>query len=131
MLSLRRPVDEHVVVKEGEVFPRVINETSVIGEEINISYTVTLSEPAQNANLKRRHFCPIDCVHLWSAQLEKARDSVSPPLNLTITYPHRSPWGNHLLYLTHVSTKPTVRTRVFKINEVCKEEKKNSYFSFF
>lgn len=37
----RRPVDEHVVVKEGEEFPPVFNETSQIGEEINISYTVT------------------------------------------------------------------------------------------
>lgn len=37
----RRPVDEHVVVKEGEEFPPVFNKTSQIGEEINISYTVT------------------------------------------------------------------------------------------
>ncbi|XP_075899753.1 integrin alpha-1 isoform X1 [Nelusetta ayraudi] len=73
-----RPVDEHVVVKEGEEFPPVFNKTSQIGEEINISYT-----------------------------LEKAGDVVTtPPLNLTVTYPHHSPWGNHLLYLTRISTKP-------------------------
>uniref|UniRef100_A0A8C3AZX9 Integrin, alpha 1 n=1 Tax=Cyclopterus lumpus TaxID=8103 RepID=A0A8C3AZX9_CYCLU len=33
--------DEHIVVKEGEQYSTVINDTSVIGEEVNISYTVT------------------------------------------------------------------------------------------
>ena len=39
-LSPRRPQDEHIVVKEGEQYPQVFNHTSVIGEEINLSYTV-------------------------------------------------------------------------------------------
>lgn len=39
--SSRRPVDEHVVVKEGEQYSSVFNDTRMIGEEVNISYTVT------------------------------------------------------------------------------------------
>uniref|UniRef100_A0A8C3AYL5 Integrin, alpha 1 n=1 Tax=Cyclopterus lumpus TaxID=8103 RepID=A0A8C3AYL5_CYCLU len=72
--------DEHIVVKEGEQYSTVINDTSVIGEEVNISYTV-----------------------------EKSVDMVSPPLDLTVTYPHLSPRQNNLLYLTHVSTSPQVK----------------------
>ncbi|TKS84691.1 Integrin alpha-1 CD49 antigen-like family member A [Collichthys lucidus] len=33
------PVDGHIVVKEGEKYPAVINDTRMIGEELNISYT--------------------------------------------------------------------------------------------
>uniref|UniRef100_A0A3P8UE17 Integrin subunit alpha 1 n=1 Tax=Cynoglossus semilaevis TaxID=244447 RepID=A0A3P8UE17_CYNSE len=68
-----RPVDEHIVVKEGEQYARVFNDTRMIGEEVNISYTV-----------------------------EKTSDAVTPPLHLTVTYPHLSPRQNNLLYLTHV-----------------------------
>lgn len=75
-----RPVDEHVVVKEGEKFSTVFNDTSMIGEEVNISYTV-----------------------------EKAGDMVTPPLYLKVTYPHHSPHQNNLLYLTHVTTSPQVK----------------------
>lgn len=39
--SSRWPVDGHIVVKEGEKYPAVINDTRMIGEELNISYTVT------------------------------------------------------------------------------------------
>lgn len=35
------PVDEHIVVKEGEQYSAVFNDTRMIGEEVNISYTVT------------------------------------------------------------------------------------------
>uniref|UniRef100_A0A8D3CSD9 VWFA domain-containing protein n=1 Tax=Scophthalmus maximus TaxID=52904 RepID=A0A8D3CSD9_SCOMX len=38
-----RPVDEHIVVKEGEQFASVFNDTRMIGEEVNISYTVEIS----------------------------------------------------------------------------------------
>ncbi|XP_029371123.1 integrin alpha-1 isoform X1 [Echeneis naucrates] len=75
-----RPVDEHIVVKEGEQYPPVLNDTKMIGEEVNISYTV-----------------------------EKEGDVVTPPLDLTVTYPHLSPRQNNLLYLTHVSTTPQVK----------------------
>lgn len=36
--------EEHIVIKEGETFPSVINHTSVIGDEINITYTVNNKE---------------------------------------------------------------------------------------
>lgn len=39
--SCRWPVDEHVVVKVAEQYPSAINDTGMIGEELNISYTVT------------------------------------------------------------------------------------------
>lgn len=42
--SSRRPVDEHVVVKEGEQYASAFNDTSIIGEEVNISYTVTSAD---------------------------------------------------------------------------------------
>ncbi|XP_023264422.1 integrin alpha-1 [Seriola lalandi dorsalis] len=75
-----RPVDEHIVVKEGEQYATVFNDTRMIGEEVNISYTV-----------------------------KEAGDVVTPPLDLTVTYPQRSPRGNNLLYLTHVTTSPKVK----------------------
>ncbi|KAI4786343.1 hypothetical protein KUCAC02_037177, partial [Chaenocephalus aceratus] len=34
-----RPMDEHVVVKDGETFASSFNETKMIGEEVIISYT--------------------------------------------------------------------------------------------
>ncbi|XP_008289908.1 integrin alpha-1 [Stegastes partitus] len=73
-------VDEHIVVKEGEQYVAEINDTSMIGEEVNISYTV-----------------------------EKSGDSGLPSLELNVAYPHRSPLGNRLLYLTHVTTTPQVK----------------------
>lgn len=75
-----RPGDEHIIVKEGEQYSTVINDTSMIGEEVNISYTV-----------------------------EKSGDVASPPLDLTVMYPDQSPRQNDLLYLTHVSTSPQVK----------------------
>ncbi|KAG7241159.1 hypothetical protein INR49_025902 [Caranx melampygus] len=74
------PVDEHIVVREGEQYASVINDTRVIGEEVNVSYTVV-----------------------------KAGDVATPPLDLTVTYPHKSPRQNNLLYLTHVSFSPHVK----------------------
>uniref|UniRef100_A0A674MBS1 Integrin, alpha 1 n=1 Tax=Takifugu rubripes TaxID=31033 RepID=A0A674MBS1_TAKRU len=68
------PVDEHVVVKVAEQYPSAINDTGMIGEELNISYTVTCDDPTR-----------------------------------ALTYPHLSPRGNNLLYLTHVATSPQVR----------------------
>nr|XP_057920171.1 integrin alpha-1 [Doryrhamphus excisus] len=75
-----RPVDEHVVVKEGEQYSSVFNDTWMIGEEVNISYTV-----------------------------EKAGETVTPPLDLWVTYPQLSPRNNYLLYLTHIVTSPKVK----------------------
>ncbi|KAK5851559.1 hypothetical protein PBY51_023105 [Eleginops maclovinus] len=74
-----RPVDEHVVVKEGEKFAKEFNDTKMIGEEVNISYTVA-----------------------------KSGDMVTPPLDLYVVYPQLSPRNNNLLYLTHVTSSPQV-----------------------
>lgn len=74
------PVDEHVVVKEGEQYASTFNDTRMIGEEVNISYTVT-----------------------------KSGDIVTPPLDLTVVYPRLSPRQNNLLYLTKVTTSPQVK----------------------
>ncbi|XP_034752463.1 integrin alpha-1 [Etheostoma cragini] len=75
-----RPVDRHIEVKEGEQYSSAVNHTSMIGEEVNISYTV-----------------------------EKSGDMVSPPLDLTVKYPRLSPRQNNLLYLTHVTTSQQVK----------------------
>lgn len=40
VFSCRRPVDEHIVVKDGEGYASSFNDTRIIGEEVNISYTV-------------------------------------------------------------------------------------------
>uniref|UniRef100_A0A674NT00 Integrin, alpha 1 n=1 Tax=Takifugu rubripes TaxID=31033 RepID=A0A674NT00_TAKRU len=42
------PVDEHVVVKVAEQYPSAINDTGMIGEELNISYTVTCDDPTRS-----------------------------------------------------------------------------------
>ncbi|XP_018517889.1 LOW QUALITY PROTEIN: integrin alpha-1 [Lates calcarifer] len=80
LIFLVQPVDKHIVVKEGEQYASVFNDTTMIGEEVNISYTV-----------------------------EKTGDVVTPPLDLTVTYPHQSLRQNNLLYLTHVTTSPQVK----------------------
>lgn len=46
-------------------------------------------------------------------KVEKTGDLVTPPLDLTVTYPHLSPRGNDLLYLTRVATSPQVYTLAF------------------
>ncbi|XP_076014557.1 integrin alpha-1 [Genypterus blacodes] len=74
-----RPKDEHIVVKEGEQYPSAFNDTSMIGEEVNISYMV-----------------------------EKVGDMVTPTLELKVTYPHLSPRNNYMLYLTNVTSSPQV-----------------------
>uniref|UniRef100_A0A673C9Y0 Integrin, alpha 1 n=1 Tax=Sphaeramia orbicularis TaxID=375764 RepID=A0A673C9Y0_9TELE len=76
------PVDEHIVVKEGEKYAAVINETRFIGEEVNISYTV-----------------------------EKTGDFATPPLDLKVTYPRVSPMENNLLYLTGITNSPKVKCK--------------------
>ncbi|XP_029024612.1 integrin alpha-1 [Betta splendens] len=70
-------VDKHIVVKEGDLFSSIFNDTSLIGEEVKINYTV-----------------------------ERLGDAVLPELGLTVTYPHVSPRKNNLLYLTHVASSP-------------------------
>ncbi|KAK7896496.1 hypothetical protein WMY93_021821 [Mugilogobius chulae] len=74
------PADEHIIVKEGEQFASVFNDTNMIGEEVNISFTV-----------------------------EKTGNIATPDLDLIITYPHLSPMKNNLLYLTHIDFTSQVR----------------------
>ncbi|XP_033845833.1 integrin alpha-1 [Periophthalmus magnuspinnatus] len=74
------PVDEHIIVKEGEQFAAVFNDTRMIGEEINITYTV-----------------------------EKTGDIKTPELDLRVTYPRLSPMSNNLLYLTDIKTSSKVK----------------------
>ncbi|XP_034047939.1 integrin alpha-1 [Thalassophryne amazonica] len=90
-----QPKDEHFVIKDGEQYPALINDTSVIGEKININFMV-----------------------------QKDGDVVTPPLHLRVTFPYVSQISNTLLYLTHVNVSPHVRCDAahlinpFKINPV-------------
>ncbi|KAM3599106.1 uncharacterized protein V6R79_000109 [Siganus canaliculatus] len=99
-----RSADEHIVVKQGEKIPSVLNDTKLMGEEVNISYTV-----------------------------EKAGDVVTPPLRLTVTYPHLSPQQNNVLYLTHLATSPQVKCDAARrinpevINPIPKKETLSTY----
>uniref|UniRef100_A0A8C7SU20 Integrin, alpha 1 n=1 Tax=Oncorhynchus mykiss TaxID=8022 RepID=A0A8C7SU20_ONCMY len=68
----RHMKEDHIIVKEGEQHPRVFNGTSVIGEEVKISYTIN-----------------------------RDVDMATPPLKLRVKYPYLSPRENILLYLTH------------------------------
>lgn len=45
---------------------------------------------------------------LCAAQVEMTGDTPTPPMDLTVTYPHLSPRGNNLLYLTQVAASPQV-----------------------
>lgn len=42
VFSCRKSKDDHIVVEEGEEYSSVINDTRVIGEEVNINYTVEI-----------------------------------------------------------------------------------------
>ncbi|KAK2823692.1 hypothetical protein Q7C36_020292 [Tachysurus vachellii] len=66
--------EDRIILKEGEKAPGVINDTRLIGEEMNISYTI-----------------------------ERAAEKQSPPLSLTVTFPYMTPAKNILLYLTHLT----------------------------
>lgn len=74
---LANPKEEHIYVKKREQHPTVFNHTSVIGEEVKISYTI-----------------------------EKVIDMETPPLRLKVTFPHLSTLKNILLYLTHITSTP-------------------------
>lgn len=125
-VSFRRPVDEHIVVKEGEQYAAVFNDTRMIGEEVNITYTVTSADRDHSWRLvdinthiyryvlqyitKDTHLPLIYVTRLChsSYQVEKAGDLVTPPLDLKVTYPELSARDNYLLYLTHVISSPGV-----------------------
>ncbi|XP_048114928.1 integrin alpha-1 isoform X1 [Alosa alosa] len=71
--------EEHIVIKEGETYPSIINHTSVIGDEMKVSFTV-----------------------------EKEVNVKSPDLRLTVMYPETSPYDNRLFYLTSVTMSKDV-----------------------
>ncbi|XP_067106086.1 integrin alpha-1 [Osmerus mordax] len=75
------PKEHHISVKKREQHPSVFNHTSMIGEEVKISYTI-----------------------------EKVAEMDTPPLRLKVTYPHLSTLKNILLYLTHVTSTPKTVT---------------------
>uniref|UniRef100_A0A673NHF8 Integrin, alpha 1 n=1 Tax=Sinocyclocheilus rhinocerous TaxID=307959 RepID=A0A673NHF8_9TELE len=65
---------DHIIFKEKEKIPSVFNHTSVIGDEVKISYTI-----------------------------ERDPEMQSPPLLLKIMFPYQTSVKNFLLYLTDVS----------------------------
>uniref|UniRef100_A0A4W5N1C3 Integrin subunit alpha 1 n=1 Tax=Hucho hucho TaxID=62062 RepID=A0A4W5N1C3_9TELE len=76
----RHMKEDHIIVREGEQYPSVFNDTNVIGEEVKISYTIN-----------------------------RDVDMATPPLKLRVKYPYLSPRENILLYLTHVTSSQDVR----------------------
>ncbi|XP_052464488.1 integrin alpha-1-like isoform X2 [Carassius gibelio] len=72
--SIKYMKGDHIVLKEKEKIPSVFNHTSVIGDEVKISYT-----------------------------LERDPEMPSPPLLLTIMFPYQTAVKNVLLYLTDVT----------------------------
>uniref|UniRef100_A0A8P4K2H9 Integrin, alpha 1 n=1 Tax=Dicentrarchus labrax TaxID=13489 RepID=A0A8P4K2H9_DICLA len=84
------PVDQHIVVKEGEVFSSVFNDTKMIGEEVNISYTVTSAD--------RDHTCymqmftdPPSYLTLLSLQVKCDAASWINPQNINPEVIHPNP----------------------------------------
>ncbi|KAK3549938.1 hypothetical protein QTP86_016875, partial [Hemibagrus guttatus] len=71
--------EDHIILKEGEKAPSVINDTSLIGEDMNISYTI-----------------------------ERDAGTQSPPLKLTVTFPYMTQAGNVLLYLTRLTSSANI-----------------------
>ncbi|KAG7322874.1 hypothetical protein KOW79_014220 [Hemibagrus wyckioides] len=78
--------EDPIIVKEGEKAPSVINDTSLIGEEMNISYMI---------------------------ERDAARQS--PPLNLNVTFPYKTLGDNILLYLTRLTSSANIKC-VAKMN---------------
>ncbi|XP_076875921.1 integrin alpha-1 [Brachyhypopomus gauderio] len=81
---LRFTADKHmkegrVILKEGDTWPKVINHTSAIGDEMNVSYTI-----------------------------EHEAEIRQSPLQLTMTFPFITPGNNKLLYLTSVTMTANV-----------------------
>uniref|UniRef100_A0A4W4H060 Integrin, alpha 1 n=1 Tax=Electrophorus electricus TaxID=8005 RepID=A0A4W4H060_ELEEL len=71
--------EDHIIVKEGDTWPRVISNTSAIGDEMNISYMIEQD------------------TEVWQS-----------PLQLTVTFPYITPSNNKLLYLTHVASTTNI-----------------------
>ncbi|XP_017263420.1 integrin alpha-1 [Kryptolebias marmoratus] len=74
------PMDTHIVVKDGDQYALKHNDTTITWEEVHVNYTV-----------------------------ERSGDVMTPPLNLTVSFPHLSPLKNKILDLTHFRASPGVR----------------------
>ncbi|XP_062869673.1 integrin alpha-1 [Trichomycterus rosablanca] len=71
--------EDHIILREDETAPTIINNTSAIGEEMNVTYTIERDSGIQ-----------------------------SPPLQLTVTFPYKTAAENFLLYLTGVTSTANV-----------------------
>ncbi|XP_053371496.1 integrin alpha-1 [Clarias gariepinus] len=74
--------EEHIIVKEGETAPSTINDVSMIGEDMNITY-----------------------------EIEGGAEMQSPPLSLTITFPFKTGSKNFLLYLTSIKATANIECK--------------------
>ncbi|XP_036384875.1 integrin alpha-1 [Megalops cyprinoides] len=72
--------EDHVIVKEGEKYPKEFNDTSVIGDEVKIVYMI-----------------------------EKEATHAIPRLGLKIAFPYKLNRKNILLYLTNVTASKNVK----------------------
>ncbi|KAJ8396607.1 hypothetical protein AAFF_G00016730 [Aldrovandia affinis] len=72
--------EDHIIVSEGEKYPKEFSNTSVIGDEVTIAYTI-----------------------------EKEASQAVPLLELKVTFPYQSTRKNYLLYLTDVITSQNVK----------------------
>ncbi|KAI1905209.1 hypothetical protein AGOR_G00013770, partial [Albula goreensis] len=71
--------EDHIIVKEGEKYPKEFTNTSIIGDEVKISYVI-----------------------------EKESSQAVPQLELKVMYPYHSRRQNILLYLTNVIASQNV-----------------------
>ncbi|ROL46698.1 Integrin alpha-1 [Anabarilius grahami] len=71
--------EDHIILKEKATIPSVFNHTSMIGDEVKISYTI-----------------------------ERDPEMLSPPLLLTIMFPYQTSAKNFLLYLTDITHTPNI-----------------------
>ncbi|KAG9353743.1 hypothetical protein JZ751_011865 [Albula glossodonta] len=72
--------EDHIIVKEGEKYPKEFTNTSIIGDEVKISYVI-----------------------------EKEASQAVPQLELKVIYPYFSKMENILLYLTNVIASQNVK----------------------
>ncbi|KAI7793414.1 putative integrin alpha-1 [Triplophysa rosa] len=78
--------EDYIILKEKETIPSVFNHTSVIGDEVKISYT-----------------------------MERDTEMLTPPLQLTITFPYRTSVENWLLYFTDLTYTDNIKCDAKKL----------------
>ncbi|XP_054908607.1 integrin alpha-1 [Poeciliopsis prolifica] len=74
--------EKHIILKDGEQYSLKDSDFGRMTEQVNISYTV-----------------------------EKAGNTLTPPLDLKVTYPYRSPLDNVLLFPTRVVSSTGVKCK--------------------